>query len=865
MLSRILRRLWQTLHPGAFRQDLAEELRTHLQREAERHLATGLSPADANRKARREFGNLAMLEESAADAGRLHALDELLRAARLAARTLLRRPGFTITAALSLGLGIAAATTVFSVVDALVLRPLPYRNPASLVSIWPTQILANQEVARLREQATSYSAVASFSPGWLMSLTGVPVPRQLDAAKVSGNFFSLLGTPPLLGHTFDMQAEARGNDRVAVLSEDLWSTTFDRDPAIVGRSIMLGGTPFTVSGVMPRSFRLLDNQADLWLPMAMDPLEWAWKGGTTLALGSLRQGATQASATSELRVLATQMEHDFQHDVTWRRGATVTTLQEALVGPATGVLTIVMLAVTFLLLIAIVNVVNLLLVRTAEREQELAIRTSLGATAAQLGALMLHEGMLLSGLGGIFGLAGCMGGVALLHRVLPLSTPRLAELDVDWRAFVVSFVIVVAVGFALAAIPARLFRVRDLAGTIRFGRGVIRGGHRMRGLLISVEFALALLLATGAVLMGRTLLALDHVDRGIRTNGLLTAKIEPTLADDGAGRAYWHQVLDAVRAVPGVQSAATILHLPMSGRSWGASVIVEGREVDSKAAPVRTAWQSISAGFFATSGLPVIRGREFSATDGPDAPMAIVVNQAFARAVFPGADPIGKRIQAGNATTERWATIVGVVGDMRHDSLNVPATAEVYVTMDQRMVGATSLVVRAAGDPLSIAGGVREAVAAIDRNVPISDMRTMNDLYTAALARPRLLLALLSFFAGAGTVLSAVGIYGIVAYGVRQRRREIGIRAALGADDRRLQWTFVQEGARFALGGILLGVPVALIAARTMRSLLFGVGASDPLTLAGNSALLLVIAVLASWIPSRAATRVAPASALRSD
>lgn len=865
MLSRFLRRFRATLGRDSFRRELADEFRDHLDRDVERHVAAGLSHADATARARREFGNLAMLEASAGDASRLPVLDDALRGARIAARTLLRRPGFTLTAVLSLGLGIAAATTVFSVVNALILRPLPYRNPAALVSIWPNQIVSNREVDFVRQRATSFATVASFSPGWLMPLTEVAEPRQLDAAKVSGNFFSLLGARPLLGRTFDMDAETPGHDQLAVLGEDLWSTSFGRDPAIVGRSITLGGSPVTVVAVMPRSFRLIDNQADLWVPMAMDASQMSWQGGTSLAVGAIRPGATLTSATAELQVLATQMEHDFEHDASWSRNATVITLQQSLVGPASGVLTIVIIAVSMLLLITIVNVVNLLLVRTAERGPELAVRTSLGATSRQLGLLMLYEGMLLSGAGGALGLAGCFGGVALLRRVLPTSTPRLAELNVDARALALSLFVVLAIGLLFAAIPARLFQSRDLAGSVRSGRGVIRGGHRTRGVLIAMEFALALLLTTGAVLMCRTLLALDHVDRGFRADGLLTAKLEPNLPDAAASRAYWHQVLDAVRRVPGVQSAATMLHLPMSGRSWHANVIVDGRAVDPRATPSRTAWQSVSAGFFTTTGLPVLEGRGFTADDGPDAPLAIVVNRAFARALFAGANPVGQRIQAGNATGTNWATIIGVVGDMPHDSLNVAPTAEVYVPMDQRMVGATSLVVRATGDPRSIAAPVRNAVAAIDRNVPISDMRTMNDLYAAALARPRLLLGMLLFFAGAGTLLSAIGIYGIVAYGVRQRRREIGIRAALGADDRQLQWTFVREGARFALGGILLGVPLALVAARTMQGLLFGVGASDPITLVGNVVLLLVVALLASWLPSRAATRVPPASALRSE
>jgi putative ABC transport system permease protein len=463
----------------------------------------------------------------------------------------------------------------------------------------------------------------------------------------------------------------------------------------------------------------------------------------------------------------------------------------------------------------------------------------------------------------VLGIGAAIGGVGLLRAVLPSTTPRVAELAIDLRVLGVAVVLTLLVGALFALAPTRQIRLGALAAPLRSGRGITRGGNRTRGALVAVEFALALLLATGATLMVRSLDALYRVDRGIRTDNLLTMHVQPNLSGDSAARAYWHQVLEAVRGVPGVRSAATMLHLPMSGRSWHANVMVEGRAVEPGASPPRTAWQSVSADYFAAVGLPIAAGRGFTGADGPDAPRVIAVNRAFAHTVFGTIDPVGKRIQAGNATGTEWATIVGVVADMPHDSLNVPPTPEVYVPMDQRMVGATSLLVRTTGDPEAVAAGVRRTIAAIDRDVPVSSAQTMNDLYTGALQVPRTLLSVLVFFAVAGMLLSAVGVYGLVAYGVRQRRREIGIRAALGADSAGLQWVFVREAIRNAMVGLAAGVPIALVGLRTMRSHVFGVATSDPATLIGVSLGLMSVALVASWIPSRRAARISPATVLQ--
>ena len=374
---------------------------------------------------------------------------------------------------------------------------------------------------------------------------------------------------------------------------------------------MLGGAPVTVVAVMPRGFRLLDTSADLWVPMAMDPAAMAWKGATSIVLGELRSWVTPLDATSELRVLAAQMQHDFEHAPSWNQGVTVTSLQQAIVGLARGTLTVLLLAVSFLLLLAVVNVVNLVLVRTAEREQELAVRSSLGATAGHIHALLLTEGFLLSGGGGILGAGAGVASIALLRRVLPPATPRIAELAIDIRFFGVAFLLVVVVGVVFAIVPWRQIRQSTFAVALRSGRSVTRGGGRTRSVLVAVEFALALLLTTGATLMARSLVALNHVDRGIQTEHLLTMRMQSDIPGDSARRTYWHQLLEVVQGVAGVKSAATMLHLPMSGRSWNGDVLIEGHPLEVGVSPPRTAWQAVSSNYFAVAGLPVVSGRGF--------------------------------------------------------------------------------------------------------------------------------------------------------------------------------------------------------------------------------------------------------------
>lgn len=783
---------------------------------------------------------------------------------RLLARSLARRPTFTLTAVLTLALGIGATTAVFSVVSVLLLRPLPYADPARLVAVWPSQSFANREVEAIRARSRTLTSVTSFSPGWLMALTGSGDPLQLSAARVSGNLFELLGVPAALGRPFGRAAEAPGHDLVAVLSWDLWKSAFGGSPDVIGRTIQLDGDSYTVVAVMPRGFRTFEVQADLWTPLTMDRDAMTWAGATSILFARLAPGRNVMDATGELRGLAGEAQREFQLPPAWSNGVSVQPLQAQLVGGTRPILLVLLAAVGALLLIACANVANLLLVRTAERRQELSVRASLGATSSRLARHLLAECALLGTLGGLAG-AGVAGLVIrALPAILPANLPRLGEIGLDGRVLLVTALVTVATVLLFGIAPSMSGVAAGQFRYLRAGHGVAARGERARGVLVAAEVGLAVLLTIGAALMLRTLASLTAVDPGLRTDHLLTMRLQPTgLGSPEALRAYWRDVIGRVEAVPGVSRAATILHLPTSGRTWQAAVEIEGHPIAAGESPPRTAWQSVSTGWFATAGIPLIRGRDFDATDVSTAPFVIAVNRTFAERLFPGEDPLGRRIKAGNATQNEFATIIAVVGGVRHDSLNTPPRPEVYVPFGQRTVWANSLVIRTVADPAALVPLIRERIWSVNRNVPISDVRTMEDLFSASLGRPRMVLVLLAVFAVIGVVLGAVGIYGVVSYGVRQRTRELGIRAALGADRTAITRLVVGSGVRYAVLGAALAIPVALGASRFMRGLVFGIAPTDPLSFAAVPLLLLAVALGASWVPARRAARADPAAVLR--
>jgi predicted permease len=733
------------------------------------------------------------------------------------------------------------------------------------------QFVSNAEVLFLRDNAKTLGRVAAISPGWGMALTGVGEATQLTTARVTTNLLDVLGVRPMIGRTFLESESIPGNEMVAILGYSLWAERFGSDPAVIGRNVVLDGTAYNIVGVLPPAFEVLGRPADLWTPLVFDPTAWFHKGAVSWFVGRLRDGTTIGQSRAELATLFPRMRETFEYAPDYYRNVSLVPLQERTVGSVKTALLVLLAAVGFIVLIAGANVGNLLLMRAAGRRREIAVRTALGASRRRVIAQMLVESVVLSLGGATAGVALGAVGVRVLRASLPADTPRLASITLDGTVLAVCVTLAILIGIAFGLAPALVASRGDAQDALRGTRGVAgrAGGERTRGALVVAEVALTLVLVIGAGLMMRTLWSLSHVDAGFRADGVLTLRVQPSGGryDTNDKRVqYVRTLLERLASLPGVQSTGMIHHLPLAGYAWYADVDLEGHVRAPNEAPLRSGWRVIEGDYFKTMGIPLVRGRAFSAADARGATPVVIVNETFARAAWPGEDPIGKRFTAGNATRGGGAvTVVGVVGDVRHVALDARPEPELYRPHAQTPMGAVTLALRTSGDPLASAGLARQVVSAIDANVPISDVRSMEQVMAESVARPRLIMSLLLVFAGVGVILGAVGVYGVIAYAVGERRREIGVRIALGAEPGRVAGAVLVQGVRYAAIGVAMGLAGAFAVTRVMRTLVFGVSTTDPLTFVGLSLFLVVVAALASYLPARQAARTDPMVALRAD
>jgi predicted permease len=793
-------------------------------------------------------------------------LQSIVQDLRVAGRALRQRPGFAATALLTLALGIGANTAVFSVVHGIVLGPLPYTAPDRLVGLWPGHFFSNAEMLFLQERSRSLERVELFSPGWSMALTGEGEPAQLVGARTSTGLFDALGARPIVGRTFTADDSHPGSSNVVMLSHELWRTRFGSDPGIVGRRVTIDGAPQTIVGIMPATFRFHRNDVDVWAPLVIDPTAWFHRGGTAIGVGRLAPGATPAAALAELRTFIGPMREAFQYTADYGQDADVVPLQTMLVGDVRRTLLVLFGAVGFIVLIAAANVGNLLLVRAAERRREVAVRVALGASRGRIVRQFLVESLLLSALGGAMGLAVGWLGVGALRRILPPNTPRLAEVGVDVTVLAVCAAVALVTGILFGFGPALLAARTEPQGALRSraGPGSGRAGDRLRGSLVAAEIGLAFVLVVGAGLMLRTLWNLSRVDPGFRADNVLTFSLQKP-GGAAARHRYYLDVTDRVRRIPGIRHVGAIHHLPLSGFSWYTDVEIEGRVVDPGISPPRAGWRLILGDYFQAMSIPLLAGRSFDTSDDTTSMPVAIVSQSFAARLWPGADALGKRFTAGNATLRRPVTIVGIVGDVRHDALAGAPVIELYRPMTQQLAGAMQFTIRTTGDPLATASTVRDVVRSVDPNVPIANMRSLDAVVAQSVAGPRVVMSLLLCFAFVGVALGAVGVFGVVAFAVSQRTHEIGLRIALGAGTPSIARMVVWSGARYAMIGLAAGLIAALALSRVMAGLVFGVGTTDPITYIALGALVLGIVVVASLIPARRAARVEPMTVLRWD
>jgi len=797
---------------------------------------------------------------------------------RYALRSLLKRPGFTSVVVLVLALGIGANTALFSLVNAVLLRPLPYRDPDRLVMVWedvtalgfPRNTPAPANYLDWKAQSTAFEKLVAYDHK-TFNLTGWGEPERIDGERVAADLFSLLGVAPALGRAFLPAEDRAGAPSVALISDGLWRRRFGADPALMGRAITLDTRPVLVVGVMPRGFHFPSRKAEIWVPLAMDEKESANRGGHYLeVVGRLAPGLTLSQAQAEMEAIAARLQKDYLRTNT-NVGAVVVPLHEELVGESRPALLVLLGAVAFVLLIACANVANLLLARGASREREIAVRAALGAGRGRLIRQFLTESLILSLTGGAAGIGLAAWGVRFLGSLVPESLASLQGPGLDTFVLIFCLGLSLLTGLLFGIGPALQVSRVDLIERLKEGslsRG--SGRNRMRGALVVSEIALALLLLAGAGVMLKSFARLRGQDPGFRPDRLLTIRMvlsEAKYPGAAERRAFYDRLLGRVASLPGVESEAMVSYLPLTFTGGHYSFSIEGSPVEVAANLPTAVYRTVSPEYFETMGIPLFRGRGFTEQDREGTPPVVVIDRILAERFWPGQDAVAKRLKLGEAdSSEPWQTVVGVVGNVRQIQLSAELKPAIYVSYHQELgifSAPHDLVVRTAGDPMALAATVRSQVWEVDRDQPVSDIQTMDQILAANISRPRFSSLLLGAFAAAALLLAAVGIYGVISYLTEQRTREMGIRLALGADRRDILKMVLGTGLRLTLGGVAAGLAGALALGRLLSSLLYGVSASDPLTLAGVSVLLASVSLIAAYLPARRAVRVDPVVALR--
>ncbi len=810
-------------------------------------------------------------------------MGNLMQDVRYAVRMLLKNPGFTLVAVLAVALGIGANSAMFSVINAVLLRPLPYHEPDRLVTIWeesPERDMFEMPIsfANFRDwedqnHVFEYISAYTFTN---LNLTGAGEPARLLAVRSSANLFSLVGPAPLLGRPFLPEEDKEGANRVVILSQGLWQRRFSSDSGIVGQSLTLNNQSYTVVGVMPASFqfpvgfgylgKVLNDPVDLYVPLAATSKEARRGSYSFFSIGRLKPGITIDQARAEMTAIESRLEQQYP-DGNTGIGIVLIPTHEQTVKEIRPALLVLLGAVAFLLLIACANIANLLLARAASRQKEIAIRTALGASRLRVLRLLLTESVILSLAGGCLGLLLALWGTDALMALAPDNIPRLNEVGVDARVFGFTLAVSVLTGIVFGLIPSIHASKPDLNEALKEGsRGSTGGvaGKRIRSALVAVEVALSLVLLIGAGLMIRSFLRLQQMNLGFNPDNVLAVNLSLSPSkypEDRQQVAFFQAALERLQSLNGVQSAGATTGLPLTLSLSGSDFRIEGRPEPEPGKEMIINTRSVSPGYFRTLGIPLIKGRDFSDRDKGDAPKAAIINYDLARIYFPDEDPLGKRITFDDGGS--WISIVGVIADVKQLGLDSSAKPEVYFPYLQMTAPTMSIVVRTGSNPLNLVAAMKDQIQEIDKDLPIADVKTMRQLLSESVSGRRFNMLLLAVFAGVALVLAAVGIYGVMSYSVSQRTHEIGIRMALGAQTSDVLKLVVGEGMLLAIAGVTIGLVASLFLTRLMSSLLFRVSATDPITFALISVILTGVALAASLVPARRAVKVDPMVALR--
>jgi putative ABC transport system permease protein len=874
--------------------EVDDELRFHLEMRQRDYEARGLSPADARRAARDRFGDVGHVERQLRDHDhrrertrqRREVMSDFLQDLRYGLRSFRRTPGFTLVAVLTLALGIGATTAIFSVVNAVVLRPLPYPDADRISMVWmdnrrmgmAEDIHSWPNFADMRAAKGVFSKLAAYYQGGF-NVTGGCVeesgscePQRVTAAVATADLFDVLGVRPVAGRAFGEDAETQGRDAVVVISHGLWTRQFGADPSAVGRTVRMNGRERTVVGVMPRGFAFPSPDTDVWVPLALPPQ--ARQGRNSFGfyvVGRLAPGVTLERARSEMTTLWRGLERQFPNlrDL----GVNLVPLPEQVVGRSLRTALWIMLgAVAAVLLIGCANVANLMLSRAAVREREVSVRLAIGAGRRRLVQQLLTESLLLAAIGGALGVALAWGGIRVLTRLAPTDIPRLDEVRLDAVVLAIAVGAIALAGIAFGLVPAMQASGPNLSEALREGgRGGTSGrrGNRLRQLLSGAQVALVVILLTGAGLLLRSFIEIQRVQLGFRPERMLTMRVSLPGAkyrEDAQRTAFYEALLERVRGLPGVQGAAATSSIFLSQTPQSTNFSIEGRPATPDQQTVEVPIDAVTPEYFRVMGVPLTRGRMFTAQDNAQAPPVVIINANMARRFWPGEDPVGRRIRYGGAQSQApLMTIVGVVGDMRRTGYDSPVRYETFLPHAQAADNGMTLVVRTSGDPTSLVAPIRSAVRGIDPDQPVFEVRTMDELLSARVAQRRFSMTLLGTFAALALILGLVGVYGVTSYLVAQRAREVGLRIALGARPGQLVRMVVGQGMRVAAIGLALGLVGAVGTARLMAGLLYGVSPLDVATFVAVTALLGLATLAANWVPARRAARGDPLVALRAD
>ncbi|HEX3249620.1 MAG TPA: ABC transporter permease [Pyrinomonadaceae bacterium] len=811
-------------------------------------------------------------------------MDSLIKDIRYGVRGLLKHPGFTAIVVITLGLGIGASTAIFSVVDNVLLRRLPYRNAERIVAIQELNREGKQgqvtsaNFLDWRAQNTVFEHLAAIKIT-TSNLALSDHAERIDLAQTNANFFDVFGVAPQYGRLFIPQDEQAGHDPVVIMSNSLWQRRFGSDPSLIGKPITLDGTNFTVIGIAPPGFQYPDK-TELWAP----PLQLVpelYQGqdvtqtrgmGYLSAIALLKPGVSLPQAATEMETITARLRQQYPATNN-RRFNRVVSLHQHLIGDTNKVLWLLLGAVTFVLLIGCANVANLLLASGAARQKEMAIRTALGASRWRVMRQLFTESTILALTGGAVGVLIAVWGLAAITKLLPADFPRLNEIHLDLRILAFTFVASVLTGILFGLAPALQISRADVQESIReTGRGTSgsRRQSRFRQALIVAEVALCVVLLAGAGLLFRSFLRLQSVNTGFVSQQVLTARLTPSGPNFTTQANYinfYSKVIEKLSAVPGVIDAGVINTLPLDkGPTTGFRV--EGRPIETPDKWPSVNYRDVSPNYFQAMGIPVVQGRAYTDRDNEGAPLVMIINQQTAREIFPGENPVGKRITFGNVEQNgqpRWFEIVGVVANVRSLELREEPQAEIYFSTLQDYWPAMSIVVRSSVEPSSLSGSIRQVVNEIDKSVPVSQVKTMDHIVSESITQPRFNLFLLVLFGTVAMLLSAAGIYGVTAYTVSQRTHELGIRLALGAQVGDVLKMILGQGMAVIGVGLVLGLVAAFGLMRLLRSLLFGVGENDPVTFVAITFVLLIVALIACYIPARRATKVDPLEALRAE